>query len=88
MATPTPRSGKPTKAHQKYLGISYEPKEDNKLPNPMTVRSRPNPAMVGRAFSRRAWYSNASGRSSIPRSWNSLQFVVEVSDAASSRSQL
>src|SRR6516165_5927596 len=47
MATPTQRSGKPTKAYQKFLGSSCEPNDDSRLPNPITVSSRPKPAMVG-----------------------------------------
>src|SRR3954451_7942847 len=47
MAMPTKRSGMPTNKHQKYLGGSNVPKEEKKLPTPITINSTPNPAIVG-----------------------------------------
>src|SRR5262245_23998573 len=47
MMSPTPRSGMPTNAHQKYLGISNVPKAAKKLATPTTTRTNPIRATPG-----------------------------------------
>jgi hypothetical protein len=47
IALPTNSNGIPTKTHQKYLGGPKLPKDEKKLPIPMTIKRRPMPAVVG-----------------------------------------